>query len=86
MPRFEYEVQDQLVGILQFYAPTGAEQALVSQMVWDMFQDIETGGDRQVVIRKLVGVLHDGLQHGNWPWTQYTVTDPTDPDQNDPDD
>jgi hypothetical protein len=59
------DVAYQLLGILQHYAPTGAEQQLVA----NLYNEIKAeGSDRKLVI-ELSGMLIDGLAEHNWPWS-----------------
>lgn len=68
MPRTEQEITQQLLGILQHYAPTSHEQQVCAELVWDMQKD---GVDMPRQIGTLAGSIHDGLHFGNWPWTVY---------------
>lgn len=65
MPRTEAEIVQELLGILQHYAPTSHEQQVCSELVWDM-QSHHASMDTQ--IGTLAGAIHDGLHYGNWPW------------------
>lgn len=73
MPKTEQEITQELLGILQHYAPTSIEQQLCSEMVWDMQKD---GADDRMQIGTLAMAIHDGLHFGNWPWTVYRQPQP----------
>lgn len=71
MPRTEQEIVQQLLGILQHYAPTGSEQQACSQLLWDMQAD--SAMDDGKIIGVLAGAIHDGLHFGNWPWNMANI-------------
>lgn len=60
-----------LLGMLMGHAPNRACQAFMSakyaEVCAQITVDFESGWDLQVE-KTLVGMLNDGLSHGNWPW------------------
>ena len=60
------ELSYKLLGILQSMAPTGNEQFTLSEAYNQMQKD---GLTNREIAANLAGILHDGLAHGNWPWT-----------------
>jgi len=68
----QYEREQQLLGILQSYAPTGKEQMICKQFYDDMKAAHEKSKDVQ---KALAGAIYDGLAYGNWIWlTSYAVS------------
>jgi hypothetical protein len=62
-------VQD-LLRIVQEYAPNGKSQAQVVQDLHAMQREIP--GYTDAHIKHLAGVLLDGLKFGNWPWIKFS--------------
>lgn len=68
--------KQQLIGMLLHYAPTGKEQQQVSHLsnMIEIEVKLETDNRHEaerLIERTLVGMLYDGLQYGNWPWTLH---------------
>lgn len=64
------EVAYQLLGILQRYAATSAEQAAMASA----YNQMQSHGLSQPeVVARLAGFLHDGTAYGNWPWAETRV-------------
>ena len=55
-----------LLTILQHFAPKGEDQAFCAHLYNEMHKDGCTSREIEI---NLVGMLSDGLKHGNWPWT-----------------
>lgn len=60
-----------LLGILQSYAPTNAEQALCTTIYNRMQAD---GLTVEEIEAQLITALSDGVQHGNWFWININLT------------
>lgn len=65
-----------LLGIIQGHAPTASAQALMSirynEICTQIALDFESGHELQTE-KAMAGILNDGLSHGNWPWSDFTV-------------
>lgn len=67
-----------LLGILQSHAPTATEQQMCTELTWKAESD---GATHEDIEKMLVGVLSDGLNYGNWPWSPKTVDEILDKEQ-----
>jgi hypothetical protein len=63
-----------MLGLLQRIAPTGKEQRQIAEVYNQMRDDGLTW--REVLVN-LANILSNGLEHGNWPWTQSPLSDAT---------
>lgn len=61
----------QLLTLLQDYAPDAEAQQKCSEIYWELQKD--NGYESPKTERALIGILHDGVAHANWPWTDYTI-------------
>lgn len=59
------ELGRKMLGIVQAFAPNGAEQANLAEMYSKCI--VETRSYKHG-FRMLVEILSDGLTYGNWPW------------------
>lgn len=55
---------DQALGLAMMVSPTGVEQGAFVLLVQEARAD---GLDDEGVLEHLVGAIHDGLKHNNWP-------------------
>lgn len=68
-PNFTPEqVGNDMLGILHKLCPTGVEQRQCTEIYWEAEKAQRGDG-----IRRLAGIIFDGLSYGNWPWTNYNV-------------
>jgi hypothetical protein len=66
MPMTDAQIINELLMILQHYAPTGKEQKMCSGMLWTMQKD---GLSEREIIARMSDSIGDGLKYGNWPWS-----------------
>jgi hypothetical protein len=60
-----------LLGFIQkYYAPDSKAQEKITGIYNQMFMD---GLTESEVSRNLIRILHDGVEHGNWPWAVMNV-------------
>lgn len=61
-----------LLGILLGHAPNAAAQELMTkryhEIYMQVFADYEINQELEIE-KAMIGILGDGLRHGNWPWT-----------------
>jgi hypothetical protein len=61
-----------LLSVLLEYAPSSKEQEQVTK-IYNVMR--EACGDKEILLEiGLVGILHDGLNYGNWPWAIKDLT------------
>lgn len=66
----------QILALLQSYAPSTREQFLVSKWSNEVRlkvtkeQGSSSSATELVIEKTLINALSDGVNHGNWPWTE----------------
>lgn len=61
---------EKILSILQSFAPTGKEQETCSELYRRLDKELSCD---QNMLRRLTGILYDGLAYGNWPWIDYSA-------------
>lgn len=62
-----------LLAILQDYAPNGPAQQKCTELLWSLQET--WGANYDKINECMTGALIDGLRHGNWPWSSYSMQD-----------